>query len=206
MRVSRQRAELNRRNVVEVAGRLFRERGYDGIGVSDLMKNADLTHGAFYKQFGSKADLVREASADALRLSAERWDSLIESDQNDPFAALVGFYLSEFHRVETQDGCVLAALAPEAPRHGTALRETFEEGVERHLAQLEQLAAASSDKDRRSNSMVVLSTMLGALILARAVRAPELSGDILKAAATSLLDQRSVDDNKRRDGSDIECR
>ncbi len=72
MRVSREQAALNRQNVIDVASRLFREHGFDGIGLKDLMKSAGLTQGAFYKQFTSKEDLVAQASQRALEGSTER--------------------------------------------------------------------------------------------------------------------------------------
>ncbi|TMV49289.1 helix-turn-helix transcriptional regulator, partial [Thioclava sp. BHET1] len=66
MRVSRAKSEENRQAVIDAAARLFRERGFDGIGLSDLMKSVGLTHGGFYKKFASKEDLIRQASAAAL--------------------------------------------------------------------------------------------------------------------------------------------
>ena len=66
MRVTRKQAAANREKVLDVAGTLFRERGFDGIGVADIMKRAGLTHGGFYGQFASKDDLAAEATARVL--------------------------------------------------------------------------------------------------------------------------------------------
>ena len=71
MKVTREQAAQNRERIVEAAAQLFRERGFDGIGVADLMKEAGLTHGGFYGQFSSKEDLIAEASARALAGSYE---------------------------------------------------------------------------------------------------------------------------------------
>jgi len=75
MRVSRTQAAENRQTVINVASRLFRERGFDGIGLKDLMKGAGLTQGAFYKQFASKEDLAAQASRRALESVSSRWSA-----------------------------------------------------------------------------------------------------------------------------------
>ena len=73
MRVSRAQAAENRQNVIDVASRLFREHGFDGIGLKDLMEGAGMTQGAFYKQFASKEDLAAQASARAMGCASRRW-------------------------------------------------------------------------------------------------------------------------------------
>lgn len=189
MRVSREKAEANRRNVVEVASRLFRQRGYDGIGLTDLMRGAGLTQGGFYKQFGSKDDLIVEASIEALKSSAGRWADLAANAPGHPLAAIVEFYLSASHRDEKANGCAIAALGPDAARHGGILRQAFGAGVEQYLDLLDTIVEAKSDEDRRDKAMVVISTMVGALILSRAVEDPQLSSDILRASTQALLKQ-----------------
>lgn len=77
MRVSRIQAAENRQTVINVASRLFRERGFDGIGLKDLMEAAGLTQGAFYKQFESKEDLAAQASRRALESASQRWSNAI---------------------------------------------------------------------------------------------------------------------------------
>src|SRR4051794_23983200 len=104
MRVSRVQAEENRQKVIDVASRLFREHGFDGIGLKDLMEGAGLTQGAFYKQFASKEDLVAQASSRALE-SASRWSDAVAKHLKDPLGAVIAFYLSAEHREERMDGC-----------------------------------------------------------------------------------------------------
>jgi TetR/AcrR family transcriptional regulator, transcriptional repressor for nem operon len=84
MRVSRERAAENRDRIVDVAGRLFRERGFDGIGVANLMKAAGLTHGGFYGHFASKEDLEVQACARALAQSTETWRAMAAKDPEVP--------------------------------------------------------------------------------------------------------------------------
>lgn len=187
MRVSREKAEANRRNVVEVASRLFRQRGYDGIGLADLMKGAGLTQGGFYKQFGSKDDLIVEASVEALKSSLGRWANLASTAAGNPLAAIVEFYLSPGHRDEKAEGCAIAALGPDAARHDGPLGQAFSAGVEQHLELLDEMVQADTDGDRRDKAMVIMSTMVGALVLSRAVDDQQLSGDILRASTQALL-------------------
>src|SRR5437016_12306289 len=113
MRVSRDQAEKNRQTVINVASRLFREHGFDGIGLKDLMKGAGLTQGAFYKQFASKDDLAAQASRRAFESASRRWSSAAELNPDDPLGAVLAFYLSTEHRKDRMDGCPIVALGPD---------------------------------------------------------------------------------------------
>src|SRR3954466_13018807 len=98
MKVSREQAAENRERIVQAAARLFRERGFDGIGVADLMSEAGLTHGAFYGQFESKEDLAAQACARALEQSAAKWDRALAGQKpEDGLKAYVSGYLSQRH-------------------------------------------------------------------------------------------------------------
>jgi TetR/AcrR family transcriptional regulator, transcriptional repressor for nem operon len=90
MKVSREQATYNRERIVEAAAQLFRERGFEGIGVADLMKEAGLTHGGFYGHFSSKEDLIAQASARALAHSLALWSKLAERAPGDPLSAIAG--------------------------------------------------------------------------------------------------------------------
>ena len=92
MRVSREKAAENRERILAVAGTLFREKGFDGIGLSEIMKGAGLTHGGFYGHFASKEDLAAEASRAALGRSARRWRQVVEQSER-PLAAITDHYL-----------------------------------------------------------------------------------------------------------------
>lgn len=186
MRVSRAQAKANRENVINVASKLFREHGFNGIGLSNLMKGAGLTQGGFYKQFSSKDDLIVKASASALENSNNRWADLI-AGSSDPLRELLSFYLSAAHLQERAEGCVIASLAPDAARHSPALRQTFQSGIEDHLELLDGLVSAGAGEDARERSMVTLSTMVGALVMARAVDDEEMSNQFLTAALNELL-------------------
>src|SRR3954467_13390451 len=103
MRVNRIQAEENRQNVINVASRLFRSRGFDGIGLKDLMEAAGLTQGAPLKQFESKEDLAARASARALGSATLRWSTAIAAATEDPLGAVMGFHHNTDHRAEKMD-------------------------------------------------------------------------------------------------------
>lgn len=194
MRVSRAQAQENRSAVIAAASRLFRERGFDGIGLADLMKAAGLTHGGFYKQFGSKEDLEVLASERALKGNADAWSSAVESAPDHPLAALIDLYLSDTHRESVGEGCAFAALGTDAARHGPALRQTFQQGLEAHLDVIDAALSAAPDEGTRDASIAVFSSMVGALLLARAVDDKALSERILKAAAQDIRGRINADD------------
>src|SRR3989440_12127595 len=108
MKVSREQAAQNRERIVEAAARLFRERGYEGIGVADIMKQAGLTHGGFYGHFKLKDSLAAEITARVL--GRKGWPERLTGTPNPSFAEVVRKYLSPRHREDAGQGCLLAAL------------------------------------------------------------------------------------------------
>jgi TetR/AcrR family transcriptional repressor of nem operon len=187
MRVSRDRADKNRQTVINVASRLFREHGFDGIGLKDLMKGAGLTQGAFYKQFVSKEDLAAQASRRALESGFRRWSAAAEANPKNPLGAVIAFYLSMAHREERGDGCPVVALGADAARQGADVRAAFEAGIRKYLEMLEAWVGESDGEDSTDKAMVVLSTMVGAMVLSRAVNNKRLSKRFLQAAAKNVM-------------------
>ena len=186
MRVSRIQAEENRQKVIDVASRLFREHGFDGIGLKDLMEGAGLTQGAFYKQFASKDDLVAQASSRAFEKAFSRWTAAAVANPEDPLAAVMAFYLSMGHREERMDGCPIVALGSDAARQGTNVKASFEAGIKAHLEILGPMVAETKGKAAKSKAMAILSLMVGALVLARAVNDERLSKQFLQAGAEGI--------------------
>ena len=139
MRVSRIQAAENRQTVINVASRLFREHGFDGIGLKDLMEGAGLTQGAFYKQFASKEDLAAQASRRALESASRRWSAAAAANPQDPLGAVIAFYLSMEHRAEKMDGCPIVALGSDAARQGADVKASFEAGIREYLEMLGSL-------------------------------------------------------------------
>lgn len=188
MRVSRVQAAENRQNVINVASRLFRERGFDGIGLKDLMEAAGLTQGAFYKQFESKEALAVEASNRALESASLRWSDAAEQNPDDPLGAVIAFYLSADHRGEKMDGCPIVALGSDAARQGPGVKAAFETGIKAHLEVLGRFLAETGGEESRGKAMAILATMIGAVTLSRVVNDPDLAQALLDAAVEQVRD------------------
>lgn len=182
MRVSREQAAQNRERVIETASRLFRERGFDGIGLKDLMAGAGLTQGGFYKQFASKDELTALASRRAIASAAERWSSAAASRPDDPFSAVAEFYLSPEHVAERAEGCPFVALASDAARQGPEVKAEFEAGIR---ANLDMIASLSAEEDRDA-LLAKVSMMVGAVMLSRTVNDETLARQILNAAGSQI--------------------
>ncbi len=186
MRVSRIQAAENRQTVIDVASRLFREHGFDGIGLKDLMKGAGLTQGAFYKQFASKEDLAAQASRRALESAFSRWSAAAAANPKDPLGAVIAFYLSPEHREERMDGCPIVALGSDAARQSSDVKASFEAGIKAHLEVLGRMVAEMNGDAPKDKAMAILSTMVGALTLSRVVNDPDLARALLRAAAQQV--------------------
>jgi TetR/AcrR family transcriptional regulator, transcriptional repressor for nem operon len=186
MRVSRIQAEENRQNVINVASRLFRSRGFDGIGLKDLMEAAGLTQGAFYKQFASKEDLAAQASARALESATLRWSAATAAEAEDPLGAVVKFYLSTEHRDERMDGCPIVALGSDAARQGSDVKASFEGGIKAYIEIVSRLITEANDEESQGKAMTILSTMVGALTLSRVVNDPDLAQAFLETASRQI--------------------
>src|SRR3954451_2291320 len=169
MRVSRIQAAENRETVINVASRLFRECGFDGIGLKDLMKGAGLTQGAFYKQFASKEDLAAQASRRALESAFQRWSAAAAANPQDPIGAVIAFYLSMEHSAERMDGCPVVALGSDAARQSADVKAAFEAGIREYINLISPLTDEAGDDEPGSKAMAALSTMVGAVLLSRAV-------------------------------------
>jgi TetR/AcrR family transcriptional repressor of nem operon len=194
MRVSRVQAAENRQTVINVASRLFRERGFDGIGLKDLMKGAGLTQGAFYKQFASKEDLAAQASRRALESAFRRWSAAAAANPQNPLGGVIAFYLSMGHRAERMDGCPIVALGSDAARQGVDVKASFEAGIREYLELLGSWVGDAEGEEPSGKAMAILSTMVGALILSRAVNDERLSKRFLQTAANNVQMAASASD------------
>jgi TetR/AcrR family transcriptional repressor of nem operon len=186
MKVSRAEAAQNRERIIEVAARLFRERGFDGIGVAELMKFAGLTHGGFYGHFASKEDLMAQACARALEGSLDAMHKAAEGGGGNALSAVAAAYLSPAHRDRPGEGCALAALGAEAARHGSPVRGAFTQGVRSLVDMLTRLLPGKSKRAKRERALAIFASMVGALVLARAVDDAELSEEVLQSVLASI--------------------
>jgi TetR/AcrR family transcriptional repressor of nem operon len=175
MRVTREKAADNRARIVATAARLFRENGFDGVGLDTIMKEAGLTHGGFYGHFSSKEDLAAEAVARAVEQGAG-WRSRCTN-----VADFVSAYLSESHFADRANGCVLAALGGDVARRGEGVRSGVTSYVRTALEWLAGLCRGTAAA-RRRRAITTLAGVVGAMTLARAVEDPGLSDEILSTA------------------------
>jgi len=186
MKVSREQVAYNRKLILDRASRLFRKKGFDGVGIVDIMKSAGLTHGGFYGHFRSKDQLIAESCADALTKTRENWENEARHHPDDPLGAVVRSYLTAAHRDDPATGCVFASVGAETARRRTIVRRPFTQEVRTNLVMLERFATESSKIARRKRAIATLAGMVGALILARAVDDESLSNEILSVAADGL--------------------
>ncbi|HGL6714577.1 TetR/AcrR family transcriptional regulator [Burkholderia contaminans] len=183
MGVSRQQAAENRSAIVAAAERLFRVRGVDAVGLTELMKEAGFTQGGFYNHFKSKDALVAEVMEKAMQDRAD-------SPNAGSLGAQVALYLSAAHRDNVEAGCPLSGFAGDAPRLTDAARARYAHGLVAYLDRLERMVATegATPAQTRRDALAVFSQMVGALVLSRAIAGtdPALADEILAAGRDTL--------------------
>lgn len=189
-RVSKAQAEQNRHAIEDASAQLFREKGINGVSVADVMAAAGLTHGGFYGHFESKDALAAAACAKAFEESARRWATRTEG-QPDPHAArqaIVDGYLTPKNRDQAGQSCPIATFAGDVGREeeGKPVRQAYLSGIRTAIDTLTALNQDKSSLAAREQAMVQLSTLVGALLLARATRGDGLSDELLAAARKAL--------------------
>ena len=187
---SRAEKAKTHKRIVSIASKRFREKGLAGFGIAELMKEAGLTVGGFYKHFGSRDDLVAEAVNSAFGGWQRQLDAAKSGGPSMSLATLIDGYLSEAHRDNPGTGCAFSALAPEIARSDKRTRSLASERV-RNDVQL--IATFLSDRDKRaarSRAILIFSALVGAMSLARAVSDEALSSEMLKTVAGLLKNSR----------------
>jgi TetR/AcrR family transcriptional repressor of nem operon len=182
MKVSREAAAQTRQRIIESAGELFREKGFDGVGVADIMKQAGLTHGGFYGHFASKDDLAASVCGVAVPGNARLWEPEHVPGGAPPLAAFVATYLTPAHRDHPGGGCALAALGGDVAREPQAVRAAFTGAVRDKLTKLAAMLPGRNKTAQRRKALATMAGIVGALTLARAVSDPALSDEFLTAA------------------------
>jgi TetR/AcrR family transcriptional regulator, transcriptional repressor for nem operon len=192
MRVSREKFAENRQKILEVAGVMFRENGFDGVGVADIMKACGLTHGGFYGHFQSKEELQLEVSRALIARVEVRWKALIAGAPDRPLEALLDHYVSWCSVENPGSSCVFVALMEEVSRSSGAVRETFNDGLCTLVDILAEIVPGETPEERRKNGFTTLSSMMGAVSLARAVENRELAGQFLSTMRDKLAPAKFV--------------
>jgi AcrR family transcriptional regulator len=186
-RTAPNRKEVTHERIVDAASRAIRRSGYGGTGVADIMKDAGLTHGGFYAHFDSREAMLAEA---ADRAGAEGVATLAQiaaaAPPPDALRALLRAYLSRAHVDGAETGCPIVALGSEMPRQAPEVRRA----ATRHIKEMIDLVARQSpdwgQPGAHERALVTVATMVGALLLARAVDDPKLSDSLRKAALKQL--------------------
>jgi TetR/AcrR family transcriptional regulator, transcriptional repressor for nem operon len=182
-----QKARTHKR-IVAIAAKRFREKGLAGFGIAELMKEAGLTVGGFYKHFDSRDDLVAEAVNSAFGGWNRRVEAAKSSGLPVSYAKLIDEYLNKAHRDNPGTGCAFSALAPEIARSDKRTRAITSEQVRNDIQLIAALRPSRDKHTARSKAILTFSALVGAMSLARAVSDEALSREILNTVAELLKD------------------
>lgn len=179
--------EASHERIVQAAARAIRRSGYDGTGVADIMKEAGLTHGAFYAHFESREAMLAAAAdragAEANAVAAQVIGSV---PPVQALQALMQVYLSKEHLANIESGCPISALGSEMPRQSPEVRSA----ATRRIKEMVDIVARQSpdwgQAAAHERALVSVATMVGTLILARAVNDPALSESLCNATLKRL--------------------
>jgi TetR/AcrR family transcriptional repressor of nem operon len=174
------------KRIVAIASKRFREEGLAGIGIAELMKEAGLTVGGFYKHFVSRDDLVAEAVSSAFGNWKRRVDEAASGGPSVSYEKLIDDYLSEAHRDNPGTGCAFSALAPEIARSDKRTRALTSEQVRNDIQLIAALLPLKNQRTARLRAILTFSALVGAMSLARAVSDKALSREILETVAELL--------------------
>jgi TetR/AcrR family transcriptional repressor of nem operon len=180
MKVSREQVAEHRNAITVAAARLFRQRGFDAVTIAEVMKEAGLTHGAFYGYFPSKEALIAEAVGHALPFAPSAATPLTSAVQ------FADGYLSPKHRDNRATSCLFSSLGTEAARGSADLRHAMTESVRRRIDHLGAEAEGDTPREKRRAAIAAWSAMVGAILLARIVDDEKLSKEILSETRASL--------------------
>lgn len=190
MRYSKEHKQETHERIVKRAAVRLREKGAHGIGVADLMKEAGLTHGGFYAHFDSREALVIEAMEHIMQRSTERWRKLGEQAPPEKrLATIIDSYLNSAHRDDPGHGCAIPTLGAEIARESPKTRRAFAAKLEQMIDMLASLIPDLPPKAARKQAMATISTMMGALVMARIAGNGEFSDEILAAGREAILNR-----------------
>jgi TetR/AcrR family transcriptional regulator, transcriptional repressor for nem operon len=182
MRYGEDHRRQTHNRIVENASYGLRQKGAEGLSVVDLMKLAGLTHGGFYNHFVSRAALVSEAIAFAMDQTTERWKKLANGKTSrERFEALIADYLSPRHRDNPKHGCALPTLAADVARSSPSEQQALTSKLEKMIDALVELLPGETPRQARQIATGAIATMVGSIVLSRAVGAGKLSDRILDA-------------------------
>jgi TetR/AcrR family transcriptional regulator, transcriptional repressor for nem operon len=175
--------------IVDIAARRFRERGFEAVGVADLMAEAGLTHGGFYKHFPSRDALVTEATARAFTDAWQHWKRFLPEGEGADLEAVLRYYLTESHRGDRERGCPIAALMVDTWRTPAA-QQVFRENF-RAFATWLSSKLGETGEDAVPRAAAIIAAMAGTIAIARALDDDELSLAMLESTRELVLKART---------------
>jgi TetR/AcrR family transcriptional repressor of nem operon len=181
------KAEIHQK-IVKDASRRIRNEGITGAAVSAVMQDAGLTHGGFYKHFGSKDELLMESLSEAFRDIADRLAQAAEQSQPETaWKAIVKTYLSLEYCDHLEYGCPLTALAPELARIDQAMKPWIFEQLKKYRSRMLPFMPGRRTADKERAFFAIFSTMVGAVEIARMLPEPVMREKVLASARDLLL-------------------
>ena len=196
VRAQLKQASLSR--ILDAAATRLRAEGLSGAAIAPVMRDAGLTHGAFYSHFANKDDLAAAAFRHALKDNRRRWTVARNGEKwPERLARLAARYLTRAHRDDPANGCAFAATAGEAARGSIAFRQVFEAEM---MKSLRAICGQDPDDDAPPNEALfddgaaLLALCVGGMILARAAANPATAERILVACRTAAARLAAEDD------------
>lgn len=180
---SSNRKEITHTRILETAAKAIRRSGYSGTGVADIMKEAGFTHGGFYAHFASRDQMLAEVADHAGAETLAIFEQVFaKTPKEQRLRALMGAYLSDEHTANVEMGCSFAALGSEMHRQAPEVRAVSTRRIKEMISLIEEQLSNRNPAKAREEALLMVATMVGTLVLARAVDDPILSVDLRHAA------------------------
>lgn len=188
MRVTEAVVAQNHERILETAAMLFRQQGIKQTSLSEVMSQSGMTHGGFYRHFKSKSHLV----AAALQRCMDKTIADLSPTRNmlagqELLNAFLEQYLCDQHLHNPHDGCAVVALSSEVYRADSSIRDVYTDGIKRWIEVLAELLQGDAAA-RRKTAMEIISTLVGTMMVARAVNDEALSQEFMRSAIDRVDD------------------
>lgn len=189
MRYGSDQKKETRAKIVSAAARAFRENGAQGEGIAHLMKELGLTHGGFYRHFGSKEDLYVEAISQTLRKASEQMVARAQAaSKGQGLRAIIEEYLSPEQLDRIGEGCVMAALAPEIARQSPAVQARINVAMQGHMNRMLPFFPGATLAEKRRKFLILFPAMAGVMMMARTMADPNVRKEMLSSARRFYID------------------